>query len=245
MKRTISIVLVILLVVTSTVLLVACYGGISNEEDWEKAFDAYKTCDKVTLKIEDNNKTINYVHDKERLISKVEISFDAQKGVVFISMNYSRRNFWEIETSGGTYEMYYVIEDTNVIFYRRYLGNYSQDWNHRTTTEFDSKEEAEEYLRDKYLHPVDIDEGEFPSIFDFAYKDITYKSFGKFESKTSDDRFNYTSTLNFSKNMPTKFTYQHKSATSSVDDSRKFTMTVKYTASISLPNDLPDTDRVE
>ena len=59
MKRLISIFLLTLLIISSMLLLVAC-GGIDNDEDFNKAKEAYATADAITLEINDNNKKINY-----------------------------------------------------------------------------------------------------------------------------------------------------------------------------------------
>ena len=235
MKRTISIILVVLLVATCAVLLVAC-GGISADK-WAAAMEEYKTANAVTLKIEDNHKMVNQLANKERLISTVEVSFDAEKGMVRVSVDYTRRNFWESDIGNGAYEIYYVLDGSNVICYKRNLK--TQQWAETQTVELNSIEAAEAYLREKYLKPTDPDENEFPIFTDLKFEDFKSNLFGKYEWKHSDSRFNYTYTLNFSKGKPSKFSYQYKTSAGNVDDTRKFSMTVSYSASITLPNDMP------
>ena len=242
MKRIISIILVVLLVATCAVLLVAC-GGIGSADEWAQAMDAYKNAATVTLKIEDNHKMMNQLANKERVISTAEIAFDSEKGVVRVSMDYVRRNFWESDVGSGAYEIYYVLDGANVISYKKNLK--TLQWDEPLTITLNGSEAAEAYLRERYLKPVDSDEGEFPTFTNLKFEDFKAKLFGKYERKYTDSRFNYTYTLNFSNGKPSKFTYQHKTSNGSVDDSRKFSMTIEYSASITLPDDLPGTSTVQ
>ena len=240
MKKSISILFTILLVLSCSLLLVACDGGISIQEDWDDAISYYQTCDAVTIKIYDNNLHMNRLHDKERLISTMEVSFDADKGIVFVNLDYTRRNFWEMDVGGSTYETYYVQDGANVYRYSKRISEYTtEDWEVDTIS-FNSDEETMLYLRDQYLHPKDFDGNEFPSILELNYVEFSKKAFGKFECVTSDNRFNYNYTVKFSNGKPTKYTYQHKAPGGNVDDKRKFSMTINYSADISLPDDLPN-----
>ena len=238
MKRGISILFLAVLLGATALMLVAC-GGIDNDEDFNKAKEAYVTADAITLKIDDNNKMMNNLVNKERLISTVEIAFDAEIGVVFVSLEFSRRNFWESEIGVGAFETYYLLESTNVICYKRNVR--TQVWEEPIVNEFDSKEEAAACLREKYLKPTDCDDKEFPILTELTltekYSANLFRN--EYTWKPSDNRFNYTYTLDFANGKITKFTYQHKSANSDVDDTRKFSMTVEYSANVVLPDDLP------
>ena len=247
MKRILAIILVALLMATTALVLVAC-GGIDNDEDFNKAKEAYATADAITLEINDNNKKINYVLNKERLITKMKIAFDAKMGVVAINLDYSRHNLLEVETGEGKYERYYVLDGTNVLYYERYLGKYSQEWDTPTVKEFDTQEEAVAFLKEKYLNPVDIDNAEFPTFvklnLNSSYTVNLFRN--KYTFNRSDSRFSYIYTLYFANGQITKFTYQHKTAsTGNVDDSRKFSMSIKYSANITLPHDLPSLELAE
>lgn len=238
MKRRISILFLAILLGATAFMLVAC-GGIDSAEDFDKAKETYATADAITLKIDDNNKMMNNLVNKERLISTVEIAFDAEKGVVFVNLDYSRRNFWESEIGVGAFETYYLLEGTNIICYKRNVR--TQVWEEPIVNEFDSKEEAVAYLREKYLKPTDCDDKGFPILTELTltekYSANLFRN--KYTWKPSDNRFNYTYTLDFANGKITKFTYQHKSAKSDVDDTRKFSMTVEYSANVVLPDDLP------
>lgn len=241
MKRAFSIILVALLVISTLFLLVAC-GGIDNDKDFDKAKEAYSTADAITLEINDNNKTMNFVHDKERIITKMTVAYDAKMGVASVSLDYSRRNLLEIETGSGKYERYYILDGSKVIVHEKYVGKYSQEWNQPLVKEFDTDEAAAAFLRDLYVKPVDIDEAAFPTFAELNLNSsYTINLFrNKYTWNPTDSRFQYTYVLDFANGQITKFTYQHKSAsTGNIDDSRKFSISIKYAASIVLPDDLP------
>ena len=226
----------ILLTVTAFALT-AC-GGIDNADKWQEAMDAYTTAQAVTIKIEDNNKMVNQIANKERLLSTVEVSFDAQKGIAYVNVDYTRRNFWEADIGVGSYEIYYVVDGTNVIAYRKNLR--TQQWEQPQTVELAGSEQALAYLREMYLKPTDPDDRKFPIFTDLKFDNFKANLFGKYEWKPTDSRFKYTYELNFASGKPSKFVYQHKTVGGNVDDTRKFSMTVEYTADITLPNDLPN-----
>ena len=246
MKRWVSTILVALVALSSLLLLTACNGGIYSEEDWNNALEYFQNCDTVTIELDDNNLHMNYIRDKERVISNALICFNASKGFVFVSMEYSRRNFWGTQVGGATYETYYVQDGLNVYCYsRRVSGDTPEEWNVNEALSFDSEEAAEAYLRKQYLQPVDVDSNAFPSMLELNYNDFSPKMSGKFERKTSDNRFNYTYVLNFAGGKVTKYAYQNKAPGGNVDDARKFSMTITYSASVSLPDELQLIDRID
>ena len=251
MKRTIAIILTVLLLVSSAFALAACV--VSSSGDWDNASDKFKTADAVTVKIKDDNLTMGYLVNREHLVCSGEIAFDATQGVLYIVMNTSRgTGFIDVDPTKGTDEWYYVIDGTTVNCYHRHTSQYSEgEWEASDMT-FTTKDEAVEFLRDKYLHPVDIDEKAIPTFLDMGYRGEEIKSTNnavnkvnlfknKFTLKYSDDRFAYTYVMKFSlKGDVSKYTYKHKSAERGhVDDKRTTTITVKYEANITLPSDLP------
>lgn len=237
MKRTISVLLAVLLFISAATLLAAC-GSIDNAEKWQEAMEAFKTANAVTIKIEDNNKMVNQLANKERLLSTVEVSFDAEKGMAHVNVDYTRRNFWETDIGVGAYEIYYVIDGENVISYRKNLR--TQQWEEPQTVELNDSAAAESYLRERYLKPTDPDGNDFPIFTQLKYNDFKADLFGNYEWKPTDSRFKYTYTLNFASGKPSKFTYQHKTSAGNVDNTRKFSMTIEYSADITVPADLPN-----
>lgn len=237
MKKTISIITVALLVATCAMLLVAC-GGIGSADEWGKAMEAYSTASAVTIKIEDNHKMMNNLANKERLLSTAEVAFDEAKGLVYVNMDYTRRNFWESDVGVGSYEIYYVLDGANVISYKKNLR--TQLWEDPSVQEFATQEAAKNFLREKYLKPTDTDGREFPILTNLKFEDFKANMFGSYEWRPTDSRFKYTYVLKFTNGKPSTFTYEHKTSAGNVDDSRKFSMTVNYSANITLPNDLPE-----
>ena len=242
MKRSISIFLVILLIASTAVLLAACGGGMSAE-DLTKAYEAYQTADAITLKIEDNDRHTNNIANGFRLLTTAEIAFDAEKGMVFVSMEYTRRNLIEGEIGKGAYELFYLLDGSKVNCYKRNPRDYTPQWQLSNVENFATQEQAMTYLRNRYLNAQTVDEVLFPTFAKLTFDETYTKSFfaNKYTWKPTDNRFKYTYELSFTNGKVTEFTYQHKTATTgNVDDSRKFSMTVEYSASITLPTDLPN-----
>ena len=242
MKKTLSVILVSLLLAVSAFALAACGGGMSAE-DLAKAYEAYQTADAITLKIEDNDRHTNNIANGFRLLTTAEIAFDAEKGMVFVSMEYTRRNLIEGEIGKGAYELFYLLDGTKVTCYKRNPRDYTPQWQLIKVEEFATQTEATTYLRIQYLNAQTVDEVLFPTFTKLTFDETYTKSFlaNKYTWKPADNRFKYTYELTFSNGKVTEFTYQHKTATTgNVDDSRKFSMTVEYSASITLPNDLPN-----
>ena len=241
MKRSISIFLVILLIALTAVLLAACGGGMTSE-DLTNAYEAYKTADAITLKIEDNDRHTNNIANGFRLLTTAEIAFDAEKGMVFVSMEYTRRNLIEGEIGKGAYELFYSLDGTKVNCYKRNPRDYTPQWQLIKTEEFATQTEAMAYLRNQYLSAQTVDEVLFPTFTKLTFDETYSKSFfaNKYTWKPTDNRFKYTYELSFKDGKVTEFTYQHKSAkTGNVDDSRKFSLTIEYSADINVPTDLP------
>ena len=247
MKKCISVILVVLLLALSAFALAAC---VSGNDDWDNAFDAYKTADKVTVKINDDNLQLGNLVNRDHLVSRVEIAFDATQGLVYISMQIKHgTGFIDIDPSRAAYQWYYVIDGTTVTSY--YTENAGEEWTAKKIMTFTTKDEAVEFLRDKYLHPVDINEEEFPSFLHLQYhgtgsstsnpretKANMFKT--KFKQKFVEDRFEYNYELKFTLGGKlSKVTFRRKSSSGNIDDPRKMTMTVKYKANITLPSDLP------
>ena len=247
MKKRISIVLVVLMLVLSAFALVAC--GIGSSE-WDEGIEAFKTADLITLKIHDRYVDLNF--DEPRVVTDLEISFDANKGIVYIHEQSSASHVVDLDPTKRKYEWYYVLDGSNVKVYQKSLIWYSNDdWHLELPITFDTEDEAKEYLRNLYLHPQFNDEEEFPSFLEIGYqgsgpistgyskstKENLFKN--KFTLNFSDDNYEYKYVLKFSSSKPSKFTYEHKLLQYGITGTRKFSMTIKYSAKITLPNDLP------
>lgn len=248
MKRTLAIILTVFLIATTAVLLVACDGGIKSEEDWNNAIEAFLTADAVTLKIKDDAWTYQYNigildrHDK----TNVTLAFDAEMGVVAITHkynDYSLRGGW----TNGTYLLYYVKDGADIIYYRKYEGS-SFGWS-RETRHFDTEEQAAAFLREQYTNPYSAtnsfyreEDKFFPTFDELEYSNFEADTWGKFEyvKTDSDGRVN-TYTLNFTNGKPSKFTFDTR-IPKEVVDTDKYSVTISYSAKITLPDGLPTED---
>lgn len=234
-KKIIAIVLAVLLVVTTSLLLVSC-SGISNEEDWNKAMDAYQTADSLTLTVTDQLWIYNSIVFQDHVKEKSTISFDAEKGVVSIICVRGGNNLSGFH-SFTEHRYYYVLDGTNVVEYYRYVSEYSDEWKQRTTHEFDTVDLAKEYLRDQYLNYLDSEKLPFVPFTELNYMNFSSNTFGTFKYEKTDDGKKYAYALKFSNGKTSEYTYEYKH---DKDPSRRKTeMKIKYSAKVTLPDDLP------
>lgn len=249
MKRTISVLLVALLLALSAFALVAC-GGVSGTDDWNQGIDAYKNADAVTIKIHDKNLNREFIHNKERLVSDLEVAYDANKGIAVVTMKVTASDLVDLDPARSNSTTYYVLDGTNIIVNKK--SNTYENWSDTRTLTFDSVEEAKTYMRDLYLHPCDIDEEEFPSFLELEYRGgNTTSTSNPRETKVNMFKNKYTQIfiddesgtkftykLSFANGKPSKFTYKMNEGVWHIVI-RDFSMSIKYSAKITLPDDLP------
>ena len=254
MKKTISAILVALLLAVSAFALVACgSGGINSDQEWYNALEAYKTADAITLTINDD---VRVGVLKDHVQSKISITFDATAGTASIITSRTQNDWHGVNWSfGATSEYYYVLDGTNVIRYYRYVSEYSSDWQSRITIEFDTTELAIEYMRDLYLNPCNTEEVEFPSFLELTYYDSNMKSTGnpretkvnmfknKFTQIFVDDQNLITRTfvLSFSGGKLSEYHFE-LTPDDFLSNKRKTTIKIKYLSSLKLPDNLPVED---
>lgn len=250
MKRTISVILVAMLLVACTFALAACGGGVT-QDDWYNGINAYATADVITLKIDDNDFDTGKKVDRQRMISDYEIAFDANKGIAIVKYKVTQRAIIDLDPIKSNSTEYYVLDGSSVTVYEK--SNEYKTWRDTHKIKFDSTYEAETYLRNLYLHPLDIVEKEFPSFLELKYYNGNMTSTSnpretkvdmfktKFTQIHLDDEYKYTYELSFSNGKPSKFVYKHKAvSTGSTIDSRTYSVTIKYSAKVDLPADLPN-----
>lgn len=252
MKRTISVILVALLLAVAAFTLVACGGGKVTEDDWYNALNEYKTVDALTLTINDD---VRVGLLQNHVKSKITVTFDAKAGTA--SLIYSRtQNDWSgVNWSyGWTHEYYYVLDGANVIEYYRYVTEYSDDWERRKTHEFDTAELAMEYLRDVYLNPCDTKEVEFPSFLELKYYGDTMTSTSNprevkvntFKTKFTqiyleeNSDVKRTFELSFSNRKLSQYHFEYDGGV--LTEKRKTTIKIKYWSRLILPDNLPTED---
>lgn len=254
MKRTISVVLLTLLLAMSTFALVAC-GGKVTADGWYNALNEYKTADALTLTIKDE--VWNYQTSKffEHIRYKTKITFDATAGTASVVTSYGSNDITGVNWDWGwTSEYYYVLDGANVIEYYRYVSEYSDDWQSRRTHEFDTTELAIEYMRDLYLNPCNTDKVEFPSFLELPYYGYNMTSTGnprevkvnmfktKFTQIYIEENSNITRTyeLSFSNSKLSQYHFEYD--TGALSDKRKTTIKISYSSSLTLPDNLPAED---
>lgn len=250
MKRTISIILVATLLVACTFALAACGGGVT-QEDWYNGINAYATADVITIKIDDNDFDTSKKLDRQRMISDCEIAFDANKGIAIVKYKVTQRAIVDLDPIKSNTTNYYVLDGSCVTVYQK--SNEYGTWRDKPITkQFDSEDDAKTYLRNLYLHPTDIVEKEFPSFLELKYYNGNTTSTSnpretkvdmfktKFTQIHIDEEYKYTYELSFSNGKPSKFVYKHKAvSTGTTIDSRTYSVTIKYSAKVDLPDDLP------
>lgn len=250
MKRIISVILTILLLALSAFALAAC-GGVGNNDKWNAAIEKFKTADTITLKIKDDNLNMGVLVDRDHLVSKGEIAFDATQGLVYISMQTRHgTGFIDMDPTRATEEWYYAIDGTTVNSYYRHSSQYSEgEWEGEKIMTFTTRDEAVAFLRDKYVNPVDVRGDSFPTFYELQRHGNETSTSNPRETKMNLFKTKYTQkfvgdnneettyVLKFLSGRLTKFSY--KIRYSSLESPRKFSMTVKYNANITLPEDLP------
>ena len=234
-KRIFAIMLTVLLVVTTTLLLVSC-SGISSEEEWNKAIEAYQTADALTLTITDQVWIYKSIVFQDHIKEKSTVSFDAKNGVVTVIVTRSGNSLSGFHATTG-HRYYYVLDGANVIEYYRYVSEYSDEWKKRTTHEFDTVELASEYLRDLYLNYLNSEDLPFVPFTELNYGNFSSDTFGAFKYENTVDGETYKYALSFSSGKVSKYNYEF---VQDKDPShRKTEMKIKYSAKVNLPDDLP------
>ena len=251
MKKTFSVILVVFMLAVSTFALVAC-GGKVTADDWYNALNEYKTADALTLTINDDVR-IGLLQNHVK--SKITITFDAKAGTASVITSSTQNDWSGVNWSyGWTHEYYYVLDGTNVIEYYRYVTEYSDDWDHRKTREFDTAELAIEYMRDLYLNPCNTEKVEFPSFLELKYYDSNMTSTSNprevkvntFKTKFTqiyieeNSDVKRTFELSFSNSKLSKYHFEYDGG--GLSEKRKTTIKISYSSSLKLPDNLPTED---
>ena len=241
MKRTISVILVALLLVSATLLLTACDSGVHSEEDWNKAMERLATCDAVTLTIEDKQVDQNNLVNKRTYKRKMTITFDAQQGVAHVEYESKTLGAIDEDQGSGKSEEYYVADGSTMLIYRRRLTESSDKvWSGgRFTYGLNSEEDVSKALREKYLHTKYSSETEYLDLTTLNYSAF-YEDKNTYQRTEKDEYNNIAYKLTFTNGFLTEVYYEKVEDTSGPKNSRKFTIKIKYTASITLPTDLPE-----
>ena len=233
--------MVALLLIVTAFTLAACDSGVHSEEDWNKAMERLATCDAVTLTIEEKEVKTNNLVNKRTTTSTYEVRFDANKGIVYTFHKSKTVGLIGEEQGSGKGEDYYVADGSNIRYYKRNLNSSDKTWEGRLSTRYTSEEEVAQRLRGLYLFPKYNDNN------DYSYLELTSFSYYSFsEDKNTYNRtekeeyYDVSYKLTFTNGFLTKMKYEKVQNSSGPKNSRKYTIKIKYTASITLPTDLPE-----
>ena len=230
MKRTILIILVALLVILSTMTLVACRGNIKSEEEWNSAMDYLKNCETVT---------INYNHDKTtnaRTTKTHEIwtvQYDRTKGALYAEQNVKVYNLFDVMIEQTRQYQYVEVSNLELKNYtKKPIDNRNTNWK-LTSQSYSNEDEAMQQLHQIYLSYITL-----LNLDNFNYNDFTYK-FGKYEKSEVVNQKNTSWQLTFSDGKMATAYYEtkHKRGSSDIDYT-KINITMQYSAEITIPTDL-------
>ena len=230
MKRNITIILVILLIVASTFMLAACNGGIKSEQDWNDAMDYLKNCDSLTISF-NREKSINA--RLKKTYDNWTLKYDKTKGVLYASQDVKTKDMLG-NVLEQTYKYHYVeVLDVEVKNYTKNgKGILPADWE-STSQSYGSRDEALEQLRQVLISYLDLF-----NLNNLNYKDYTLK-FGKYEKSEVVNQKNTLWKLVFSDGKLDSASYETKHLKDSSDvDYEKINITLKYSAEIIAPTDL-------
>lgn len=233
MKRTISLFLVAFLVISSVVILAGC-GGVSSEQDWNKALDTLKNAKSVTIKFKETDAP-SAIHVD--LKTEYKLSYNRTKGVLYYSFKHEKYN-WLGGADYASYEdRYYVVKGSDVNYYfREYHSSSSDDKQWKLSIEhFDSHEEAIAALYEEFLYffPTELNK------IDFNSYPNGYGS-NKVERHESDDYYDYTYQLKFSSGKLVKVYDKRQPKEGVGGTTLKSTMKISYVATISAPKGISD-----
>ena len=238
MKRTITIILVAILVVSSALLFVACNvsGGVKTQEDWNSAMDFLKNCDTVTINVEKDEYT--NLHIKQYLTTWT-VTYDGVKGELYsyrVVENYNVSIFDQRKHS----QTYAIVDGSDLKTYTKdTVDSAYKNWDAKLTSCADSDAAALKLkeLFYSYLAELDLDNLTFTE----------YKlKFNKFEKTETVGQTKTTWQVTFSDGKLSEIHIDGKPQKGSQSiDNAKITITVTYSAEITPPNGLPAETNVQ
>lgn len=228
MKRTVTVILIAILIVSSTLLLTACGGA--TEEEWNKAMDFLKNCEAVTISY-GQEKTTNARTTKTQ--ENWTVQYDATNGMLYAEQNVRVYNLFGVMTEQTRQYRYVEVAGTEVKDYTKNRAVNHHDFWKLTSNTCGSEEEALEKLKQVYLSYLTL-----LGLDGFNYADFTYK-FGKYKKTDIVNQKETSWQLTFSDGKFTKAYYETKHVKGSSDiDYTKLNVEMKYSAEVTEPSDL-------
>ena len=231
MKRTITIVLLCLLVVSSSLLFVACNGsgGVKTEQDWNDAMDFLKNCDTVTITCEKDEYT--NLHIKQEL-TKWTVTYDAVNGELYsyrVIENYNVGVFDQRKH----HQTYAVVDGSDFKIYTKDTVDSAYKPFDAKLTTCDNNEAALLKLKElfySYLKEFDLNTLQFS---DYKFKQ------NKFEKTETNGQSSAVWQITFADKKLNKIYIEGKPQKGSQSiDHAKITFTILYSAEVTAPNGL-------
>lgn len=231
MKRTITLSLVALLIISSILLLAACGGSGMNEQEWNDAMDYIQNCDTITISFQ-QEKSAN-----ARITKSYEthtVTYDKTNKMLYAAQEVKTYNIFDVLTEHTSKFQYVEIMGVEVRTYTKNTkSNTPASWNANFRS-YNSEDAALEVLHQTLLSYLKMF-----SLDSFNYNDFTFKK-GKYEKSAVVNDKNTLWQLTFSDGKLSNASYEtkHKKGSSDIDYS-KISVTLTYSAVIEKPNDLP------
>ena len=230
MKRTITIILMTFLIVSSTLVFVACSGGVKTEKQWNDAMDYMKNCDKLTITYEQNKSTNGRIYKTNHTWA---IDYDLTNGMLYAEENIKTYNILGSLTDQSRQCQYVEVKGTELRNYtKNAVNNQSENWEANIKT-YNSEEECFQQLQQvfwAYLKQLNLD--------NFNYNDFTLR-FGKYAKSEVINQKNNIWKVTFSGGKLSEVNFETKHVKGSSDiDTNKINITLTYSASITAPDGL-------
>ena len=224
MKRTISVILVALLLTLAAFALAACNGGVSTEEEWNAAVDYLSTCKAITLEI--NEKKVQGTGlDKSTDKTTTKISYDATNGILNFYKETSPYSAFGARRYTSHDDQYFVIDGSDVKEYAYHWRDNDEKEQKTGVTHYDNAEASALALREKYLEYLNT-----IAITNLAFNDFSPSVFGGYEAIGSGG---FVIKVSFSNGKFTKYHFEQKPIGS--PNSVEQDVSIKYSAKITLP----------
>ena len=231
MKKTISLISAIILIISCTLLLVACGGGGMSEQEWNEAMDYIKNCDTITIKYS-QEKSAN-----ARITKTYEthtVTYDKTNKMLYAAQEVKTYNIFDVLIEHTNKYQYVEVADVELKNYTKNIqDNRPASWsaNFRSYNSEDMAMEALNEVLLSYLKLFSLDS--------FNYTDFTFKK-GKYEKSAVVNEKNTLWQLTFTDGKLDNASFETKRKMGSSDiDYNKIAITLTYSAEIEKPNDLP------
>ena len=230
MKKLFALVLTVMLIVSSTLVFVACGGGVRSEKDWNNAMDYMKNCDKLTITYEQNKSTNGRIYKTKHTWT---VNYDLTIGALYAEESVNTYNILGSLTDKSSQCQYVEVTGTELISYtKNSVNNQPANWQ-STTKNYGSEEEALEQLKQtllSYLKLLNLD--------NFNYGEFARK-FGKYEKTEIINQKNNIWKLTFSGGKLANVNFETKHVKGSSDiDTDKVNVNLTYSAEVSAPDGL-------